>query len=359
MYSVRKFDIEKEVDGSAIIGAKKYRKIVYVKIKEEKKMTKKLLACFVAAFLVVMMASAPAFAAPNDEDIRIVFVPNGVADFWTIVAGGFMHAAQEAGIRADIMWPDQEEAGRQVETMYDAINSRPNAIVNSPMAADAMVPVYQAAKDAGIPVISVDNIISTSDYVAAFKTDNREAGAAAAEQLAQLMGGKGKVQMFVGSLSSSSNSDRVSGFSRHMRFTYPEIEVLGVLFSASDGALAASQTVDIITANPDLNGIFAVDETRTSGCGSGLISINREDVALVGFDANRDTVALMETGVVNALVVQQPFQMGYMAFQAALKAVRGEDVPHGVVDTGCTVVTPENMNDEEMQKLLFPLDHIS
>ena len=320
-------------------------------------MTKRF-TCFIVALLVLMMACGGYAAAPNAADVRIVFVPNGAGSFWSIVAGGFEQAAKDNGIAYDIIWPDQEEASRQVAAMEDAINTNPSAIVNSPMAADAMVPVYQKAMAAGIPVVSVDQIISTDDYVSSYKTDNRAAGEAAATALAELIGGKGTVKVFCGSLSSSSNADRVSGFSRVMRYDYPEITVLGVDFSGSDSNIAMTQTIDTITRDPDLAGIFAIDETRTSACGSALISIGREDIALVGFDANDDTVALMDQGVVNALVVQQPFQMGYLAFEAALRVVMGEDEPHGVRDTGCTVVTSDNMDEEAMQKLLFPLKYL-
>ena len=139
----------------------------------------------------------------------------------------------------------------------------------------------------------------------------------------------------------------------------PKIKVLGTLYSEADINLCTTQTVDVLSANPDLKAIFAVDEVRTSGCGTALIQQGRDkDIILGGFDANNDTVALMEEGVVNFLTVQQPFQMGYLAFGAALETLKGNQPEHSIVDTGCTVVLRENMNEEEMQKLLFPLNYI-
>ena len=184
-------------------------------------------------------------------------------------------------------------------------------------------------------------------------------GAMAAEEMARLMNYEGAVHLFAGSPASTSNVDRLKGFEDYMAANCPKIKVLGTLYSEADINLCTTQTVDVLSANPDLKAIFAVDEVRTSGCGTALIQQGRgDDIILGGFDANNDTVALMEEGVVNFLTVQQPFQMGYLAFGAALETLKGNQPEHSIVDTGCTVVLRENMNEEEMQKLLFPLNYI-
>ncbi len=294
----------------------------------------------------------------KENEYNIVFVPKGVADFWSIVAGGFEKAAEDNGMKATVIYPDEEVASRQVDTMYDVINSKPDAIVLAPLDMDPLAVVSEKAQEAGIPVILVDTLISSEDYVNAFMTDNKAAGALTAKHMAESLNGKGKVHMFASSPASTSNVSRLEGFSEYMEENYPDIEILGTLYSDTDIALATSQTIDVITANPDLAGIFAVDEVRSSGCASGLLQLAKEnDIYLAGFDANKDTVALMEEGVINTITVQQPFQMGYMGFESALKAAKGEEQKHEIVDTGCTVVTHENMNEEKIQKLLFPLEY--
>jgi ribose transport system substrate-binding protein len=290
---------------------------------------------------------------------KIVFIPKGVADFWTIVSGGFEQGAKEAGLTPSVVYPDEEEASRQVEAMYNVINSKPDAIVLSPISLEALAPVCADAKKAGIPVVLVDTLIATDDYVNAYATNNKNAGALTAQKMAELLGGRGKVHIFAGTPAATSNTERIAGFREYMAQNCPNIQVLGELFSDADIQLAMSQTVDIIQANPDLAGIFAVDEVRSSGCSNALISLNKQnDIVLCGFDANPDTVALMERGVINTMTVQQPFQMGYMGFEAALKSAQGEKLPHEVVDTGCTVVEQAQMNTEANQRILFPLNFI-
>ena len=315
---------------------------------------KRILATVLALMMMVGCASVSA-----EESYDIVFVPKGVADFWSIVAAGFEQAAKDAGMDCRVIYPTKEEAAVQVDLLYDVINSQPDAIVLSPCHADPLVAPCQTAMKENIPVVLVDTLINTDDYVNAYMTDNVAAGAMAAEEMARLMNYEGTVHLFAGSPASTSNVDRLKGFEDYMAANCPKIKVLGTLYSEADINLCTTQTVDVLSANPDLKAIFAVDESRTSGCGTALIQQGRaNDIILGGFDANNDTVALMEEGVVNFLTVQQPFQMGYLAFCAALEALKGNQPEHSVVDTGCTVVLRENMNEEEMQKLLFPLNYI-
>ena len=315
---------------------------------------KRILATVLALMMMVGCASISAA-----ESYDIVFVPKGVADFWSIVAAGFEQAAKDAGMDCRVIYPTKEEAAVQVDLLYDVINSQPDAIVLSPCHADPLVAPCQTAMKENIPVVLVDTLINTDDYVNAYMTDNVAAGAMAAEEMARLMNYEGTVHLFAGSPASTSNVDRLKGFEDYMAANCPKIKVLGTLYSEADINLCTTQTVDVLSANPDLKAIFAVDESRTSGCGTALIQQGRaNDIILGGFDANNDTVALMEEGVVNFLTVQQPFQMGYLAFGAALETLKGNQPEHSIVDTGCTVVLRENMNEEEMQKLLFPLNYI-
>ena len=307
--------------------------------------------------VLMMMVGCASISAAESYDI--VFIPKGVADFWSIVAAGFEQAAKDAGMDCRVIYPTKEEAAVQVDLLYDVINSQPDAIVLSPVNADPLVAPSQTAMEENIPVILVDTLIGTDDYVNAYMTDNVAAGAMAAEEMARLMNYEGTVHLFAGSPASTSNVDRLKGFEDYMAANCPKIKVLGTLYSEADINLCTTQTVDVLAANPDLKAIFAVDESRTSGCGTALIQQGRDkDIILGGFDANNDTVALMEEGVVSFLTVQQPFQMGYLAFGAALETLKGNQPEHSVVDTGCTVVLRENMNEEEMQKLLFPLNYI-
>ena len=121
---------------------------------------KRILATVLALMMMVGCASVSAA-----ESYDIVFVPKGVADFWSIVAAGFEQAAKDAGMDCRVIYPTKEEAAVQVDLLYDVINSQPDAIVLSPVNADPLVAPCQTAKEENIPVVLVDTLISTHDYV--------------------------------------------------------------------------------------------------------------------------------------------------------------------------------------------------
>lgn len=114
--------------------------------------------------------------APATEEAKsldIVFIPKGVADYWSIVQAGFENAATEFGMTPRVVYPSKEEAGVQIETVMDVINSKPDAIVLAPVSGDALVSACQEIQKAGIPLIIADTAIPTEDYLQSFMTDTQ------------------------------------------------------------------------------------------------------------------------------------------------------------------------------------------
>ena len=314
-----------------------------------------------ALALSLVLVAVTAFAA--DEKKTVVFVSKGVHPFWSTVAGGVEYGAKNNNLECVVLHPDKSDnAERQVTYMYDAIATNPDAIILAPVEMDALIAPSKAAMEKGIPVILVDTTISSDDYLVGYATDNENAGRMAADTMASLIGKKGKVFILSTNAAASSDSARERGFRNRVKEAYPEVDVIGSFYHEGNMAVCTTQTLDTIMANPDLAGFYCINDYSTSGAGNGLIQANRTDIKIVGFDANEDIVALMEDGVVDAQMVQQPVKMGEMGAAAAAKFFKGEytlkDAPYGIQDTGCTVVPKEKVNDPDMQKLLFPLEHL-
>jgi ribose transport system substrate-binding protein len=302
------------------------------------------------------------FAA--DAKKNVVFVSKGVHPFWSTVAGGVEYGTEKNGLVSTILHPDKSDnAERQVTYMHDAIATNPDAIILAPVEMDALVGPCKEAMDKGIPVILVDTTINSDDYVIGYATNNENAGRLAADTMADLISKKGKVFILSTNAAASSDSARERGFRERMKESYPGISVIGSFYHEGNMAVATTQTLDTIMANPDLAGFYCINDYSTSGCGNGLIQANRTDIKIVGFDANEDIVALMEDGVVDAQMVQQPVKMGELGAEAVARFFKGEltmaGAPYGIQDTGCTVVPKEKVNDPDMQKLLFPLNFLN
>ena len=294
----------------------------------------------------------------TQEKPTIVFVSKGPDDFWAYVEAGVAEAAEKYGINTYTILPDKAyQADRQVVAMDDVINTAPDGIVFAPLDTDACVLPAKTAMDAGIPVTLVDTLIASEDYISAFMTDNRAAGAKAADHMAEVLGDKGGViALFSGSATSPSDFDRIQGFIEQCEEKYPKLICLEPMYNnGGDAAQTASQATDILQAHPEVAGIYCINNWTTTAIANVMIQMERTDIVLGGFDSDADEIALMKEGLISYLMVQQPYQMGYMAMEACYKALQGENVSHEALDTGCAIITQENMDTEESQKLLNPL----
>jgi ribose transport system substrate-binding protein len=131
--------------------------------------------------------------------------------------------------------------------------------------------------------------------------------------------------------------------------------LVATLYSQSDVTKGMQVTENMLTAHPDLKGIFAANEPGAIGAARVLKARNLVgEVKLVAFDAAPTEIKALEEGVIQALIVQNPFRMGYDGVKMAVKALRGEKIPKRI-DTGVSVVTKENMNRPDILRLLYPL----
>ena len=136
---------------------------------------------------------------------------------------------------------------------------------------------------------------------------------------------------------------------------FPNIKLIATLYSQSDAAQGMSVMQDIMTSNANLKGAFVANEPGCIGAAQAVKAAGKSgQVKLVAFDASEDEIALLKDGTVQALVVQNPFQMGYQGVKAAVNRLGGKPVEKRI-DTGVKVITLENFNQPDVQKLLYPL----
>jgi ribose transport system substrate-binding protein len=284
--------------------------------------------------------------------LNIAVVPKAVAfDFWRSVKAGADKAAQESG--ATITWrgpSDERDVSGQIATLEDFINSRVDAIVMAACDSRALTPIVRKARAAKIPVITIDSGVDDPS-VPIVATDNIKGARIAADTLAKLIGGKGKVGLIPFVAGAATSTMREKGFKDGLK-TYPGVRLASTLYSESDAAKGMAVTENMLTSIPDLAGIFAANEPGAIGAARAIEQRRLAGkVKLVAFDAAQSEVDALKRGTIQALIVQNPFKMGYEGVKAAVKAIRGEKVPL-YVDTGVTVVTKDNLNTPEVKALL-------
>jgi ribose transport system substrate-binding protein len=292
---------------------------------------------------------------PGSKTYRIAVVPKGTAySFWKTVKAGAEAAGKETGAEIDWKGPDQEtDVARQVAIIENFITSRVDAIVMAACDAKALVPKVKQAMAAGIPVITIDSGIATDDALSFVATDNVKGAREGTEKLIELIGGSGKVGAIPFIQGAATSDMREQGFNEAVKAN-PKVQAVKPLYSQGDAEKGMKAAENMITSNPDLKGIFAANEPGAIGAARaikqrGLVG----KVKLVGFDAADTEISALKEGVIQALVVQDPFKMGYEGVKAAVAAIRKKPVEKRI-DTGVMIVTMDNLNDPKVQALLNP-----
>jgi ribose transport system substrate-binding protein len=232
-----------------------------------------------------------------------------------------------------------------------------DGIVLAPTHAESLLPVIKRAKRAKVPVVIFDSGARTEEYVSFVATDNVQGGVAAAHELARLVGKRGPVAMVKTQPGGASTEDRERGFRETIARDYPEIRIVDERYGMSLRERSLAVATDMLTAHPDVVGFFGSNESSAHGV---MLAVKNRGLAgrvhVVGFDASEDQVRALEQGLVDALVVQDPFRMGFEGVQAVVAALDGER-PERRIDTGVTVVTKANLRTPEVDRLIHPLGH--
>jgi ribose transport system substrate-binding protein len=287
---------------------------------------------------------------------RIAVVPKGVAfDFWLAVKAGAETAAKEEG--AKVIWrgpADETQIEVQKSIIENLITQRVDAIVMAACDEKALVPTVKKALNAGIPVITIDSGLNPDISLCFIATDNIKASRKAADVLAKLIGYEGEVGLIPFIKGAATSNQREQGFKEGLK-KYPKIKLVSVLYSQSDATIGMQVTENMLTAHPNIKGIFAANEPGAIGCARVLEQRGlKGKVKLVAFDAAPTEIEALKSGTIQALIVQNPFKMGYLGVKMAVKAIKGEKIETKRIDTGSTVVTMENFHKPDVQKLLFP-----
>ncbi len=303
----------------------------------------------------------PALAA--DKPLTIAVVPKGTThEFWKSIHAGALKAQQELtaqGIATRIIWKGplkEDDRDQQIQVVENFMVQRASGIVLAPLDSKALIRPVQNAQKAKVPVVIIDSGLESEDYVSFVATDNYKGGQMAGEQLAKLLGGKGKVILLRYAVGSASTEAREKGF----------LEVLGKhadikLISSDQYAGPTRETSYQASQNllrrfgQEVDGIFCPNENSTIGMTMALRDIGRAGgkVKMVGFDAGSQSVADMKSGDVQGLIVQNPLFMGYKGVMTMVEHLRGKPVEKRI-DTGVVLVTKENMGDDSVKELLYP-----
>ncbi len=311
--------------------------------------------------LLGVLVFAPFVSAQTYE---VAVIPKGTThEFWKSIHAGALAAAGELkaeGITVNVIWKGplrEDDREQQVQVVENFTGRRVSGLVLAPLDARALVAPTEEAVRAGIPVVIIDSGLKSTAPVSTVSTDNYKGGVLGARRLGELLGGKGKVILLRVLAGSTSTEQREAGFLDTLAKEFPGLQILSSDQHAGatrDTAYRTSQNL-LNRFGRDVTGIFAPNESSATGM---LLAMKDAGLAggkvkLVGFDTGAQTVAALKSGDLQGLVVQNPFRMGYLGVKTLVASLRGQKVEL-VIDTGCALVTRENMAEPAMVDLLYP-----
>ncbi|OCA96698.1 hypothetical protein BGS1_06725 [Clostridium beijerinckii] len=291
----------------------------------------------------------------NGGNKKITVVVKTVeSPYWQTVKKGAEEAAKKYGASIDFVGAPggESDINGQVTLVENAVSQKPDGVVLAASDSKAVAPAAQKLIDAKIPLALIDSACDVKDYLSYATTDNEQASYQVGKKLGELTGGKGKVAIVSFSPGAGSAIAREKGFKKAIS-EFSGMEIVQTVYCDSDKAKALTLTQDIITAHPDITAIYGANEQSLVGVARGVKETNSKAI-VVGFDSSDDVIPLVQDKTIKATAVQKPYTMGYDAVENIMKSLNGEKIEKNV-DTGCVIVTPENFNDDESQKVLYPL----
>lgn len=294
-------------------------------------------------------ANAP--GAPARHVIAVI--PKGTTHiYWQSVKAGAEAAGKEFGYEIQWNGPEREtDRERQIQIIEDFIVQKVDGIVLAPLDKDALVPSVEKLAGLHVPCAIIDSAVATDQYVTFAATDNYQGGVLAARRMGEILGGKGNVIVLKYVPGSASTTDRENGFTDTLQKEFPGMKIVDSKYGQDTVETALQAAEDMLTRNKDVQGFYACNAPTAVAALQALQSQNRPEIKLVGFDAEQALIEGLKAGQIDALIVQNPYKMGYEGVKAVALAIKGQPVEKKI-DTGVEVVTKAALAKPEIKTLL-------
>jgi ribose transport system substrate-binding protein len=298
----------------------------------------------------------------SDGKLTVAVIPKGTTHvFWQMIHGGAEKAAQELGV--SVIWRGplrEDDRASQISEVEGFVTRGVSGIALAPLDESALALPVADAQRKNIPVVIFDSGLKGSDFVSFVATDNRQGGRMAADHVVKRLNGKGKVVLLRYAEGHDSTTQREEGFLEALR-DHSGIEVVSsnqYLGADVEGAVKRGESILSTYRNADgslgIDALFCVNESTTFA----LMRVLQDHgwagkVRFVGFDASDNLIKGLADGHIDALVIQDPVKMGYLAVKTLVSHIKGEPVEKRI-DTGVHLATAETMNQPAMKELLKP-----
>lgn len=287
----------------------------------------------------------------------IIYIPKSLdpsVEFWQVVGEGVYTAAKEFGVEVKTIGTQiEKDIEGQIELLEEVIETKPSAVILAANDYNRVVPAAQKVVKENIHLVTVDSGLNDEVSSSFIGTNNYEAGFKAGQALIDLIAPESKIAIINFNQVSATGMERERGVLDRLSQDNG-FEILGPFYCEGSDEIAYEIANELLLTHPQLDGIIGLNEVSTVGAARAVKDHKPgHPVQLIGFDSAMEEVAFLEEGIIQALIVQKPFNMGYLAVKTVLDVIEGKPVSD-TIDTGSEIITIQNMYTNENQKLLFP-----
>ena len=311
---------------------------------------KRLVTVLIVVSAVLLLGG---FAAA--QAIYIPVISKGFQhQFWQAVKLGAEKAGRDYKVVVTFEGPETEAmVDKQMDMLQTDLGKNPSAIVFAALDSKAAIPLLQQAKNRKIPIIAFDSGVDSDIPVTTAATDNIAAAALAADKMAELIGGSGKVGLIVHDQTSRTGIDRGTGFVNRIKAKYPNIKIIGPQYGGGDQLKSTDLAKAMIQSNPDIKGFFGANEGSIIGVLNAVKELDLVGkIVIIGYDSGKQQIDAIRSGAEAGAITQDPIGIGYKAVEAAVKAIKGQKVPKSI-DTGFHWYDSTNIDDPAIAAVLY------
>ncbi len=319
---------------------------------------KKLFALLSALMLT---ASCTACSSKKTEDNpKVAVICKSTDPYWDAVKKAVEDAESEMDLDVSYTAPEKEDYKKQIELIDKAVSDGAQVIVLAPVVMDEMNEKLSEVIDKGIPVITIDSDVSLEKRAAFIGTQNESAAGIAGRHAQELAEEDSVIAVLTHDSASQTAMQRTNGFINVFNIETDGIQLLEPLNCGGDIAVTEENAIQLIKENPEIDIIYATNQPTTKGACQAVESmlqdgqISEGQVKVIGFDYFDGADAYINNGILDGVIVQHPYNMGYFGVMAASYLLKGEEIPVSMMDTGTALVTKDNLQSEDIQFMIHP-----
>jgi ribose transport system substrate-binding protein len=305
---------------------------------------------------VAGVAACVATAGTAAKTITVAVMPKfvGVSYYTQTDNGAKCAGSKMQGVTVDVTGPSTLSIPQQISDFKDLITKQVDGIDFAASDAKSLEPETAQAEAKGIKVVTFDSGITPQGKIPLYATNNTTWAKNVADRMSKYLGAAGgHIGLLHFSPGSETDNERTGGFISRLK-KYPKLKIVATGVDNVSAVTALTVVTNMLTAHPDITAVFAPDEEGTVGAAQAIQRAHKVGkVVLFGWDAGPDTIQVLKQGLVNSLVVQNPFKMGYDSLVGTVNEIRtGKQSANE--DTGATIVTKANVNSPSVQAVINP-----